>query len=1047
MEQLILAAESDIKEDSPLRPKPKSNDAPEPSGSPRSRMVSARWDPGEACRPIIDEAPVFYPTNEEFEDTLGYIAKIRPQAEPHGICRIVPPACWVPPCPLKEKDIWENAKFSTRIQQIDLLQNREPMKKKKRGRKRKRRNHSKMGTCRRLANSSSGANNASEPDEKFGFQSGSDFTFKDFQLYANYFKECYFRLKDPGEEEKFSNDSYQRRWQPSVEEIEGEYWRIIEQPTDEVEVYYGADLETGSVGSGFPKSSSLTKSDSNQYALSGWNLNNFARLPGSVLSFEGSDISGVLVPWLYVGMCFSSFCWHVEDHHLYSLNYLHWGDPKVWYGVPGNHASALEDTMRKHLPDLFEEQPNLLNDLVTQLSPSILKSEGVPVYRTVQHSGEFVITFPRAYHSGFNCGFNCAEAVNVAPVDWLMHGQNAVELYSLQGRKTSLSHDKLLFGSAQEAVQALAELALHGEETPKCLKWRSVCGKEGVLTKAIKTRIKMEEERLGCLPTHLKLLKMDKDFDSYDERECFSCFYDLHLSAVGCECSRDIYSCLMHSKFLCSCAMDKKFVLFRYTIDELKSLVEALEGESHAIKVWANKRLGMVSTVSSEVCMYEPDMEKDMYKAKNPKEEETSVIGATNNSNLNIPSRPHSHVTSEIVQSESHDVTSGASYGIIENHNHSIDKKLAADNGHKVDQEGSLDLNVEAVSDGNENNLLLKSFLTEEKLCCSGSGTKQGNIGLAGEHNLSQFCVLQTELSSCSRVVAYSGPFNGGKFGIDSNSGKHPNCMVKREIIDSMNRSISLSDESHLMQVFGTTVKLISLGSVAYGKLWCTKQAIYPRGFKSLVSFFSILDPARICSYISEVVDAGFLGPLFKVTLEGHPNEVFTDTTADKCWESILKRLHDEIVRQRSLGELELPPIELLKSINGHRMFGFHLPSVVQAIEAQDLTHQCAEYWNHKGALTSQGRAIKKFKDGSGSSSGNGNTKVFGINLIKQEDDDIGGSCHSLGEMQSILQGLLKRASADELSAMRKLFSSDALCSQWRMTFLALMEEINKAGR
>ncbi|MED6179392.1 hypothetical protein PIB30_000505 [Stylosanthes scabra] len=1012
MEQLILASESDIKEVSPLRPKPKNNDAPEPPGSPRSRKVSARWDPAEACRPMIDEAPVFYPTIEEFEDTLGYIAKIRPQAEPHGICRIVPPACWVPPCPLKEKEIWENSKFSTRIQQIDLLQNREPMKKKKRGRKRKRRNHSKMGTCRRLPNSSSGANNASEPDEKFGFQSGSDFTFKDFQQYANYFKECYFRLKDPDEDEKFSNN----RWEPSVEVIEGEYWRIIEQPTDEVEVYYGADLETGSVGS------------------------------GSVLSFEGSDISGVLVPWLYVGMCFSSFCWHVEDHHLYSLNYLHWGDPKVWYGVPGSHASALENAMRKHLPDLFEEQPNLLNDLVTQLSPSILKSEGVPVYRTVQHSGEFVITFPRAYHSGFNCGFNCAEAVNVAPVDWLMHGQNAVELYSLQGRKTSLSHDKLLFGSAQEAILALAELALHGKETPKCLKWRSVCGKEGVLTKAIKTRIQMEEERLGCLPTHLKLLKMDRDFDSYDERECFSCFYDLHISAVGCECSRDKYSCLKHSKLLCSCAMEKRFVLFRYTTDELKSLVEALEGESRAIEVWVNKRLG-ISTVANEVCMYEADAEKDMYEAKNHKEEETSRIETMNNTNLNTPSRPHSHVTSVIVLSESYDVTSGASYGIIENHNHSIDKKLAADNGHKVDQADSLDLNLEAISDGNENNLLLEGSSIEEKSCCSDSGKKQENIGLVGENNLSHLCVLPTELSSCSRDVHYSGPSNGGKFGIDSNSGRQPNSLVKREIIDTVNRSISSSDESYLMQVFGITVKLISLGSVSYGKLWCTKQAIYPRGFKSQVSFFSVLDPARICSYTSEVVDAGFLGPLFKVTMEDHPNEVFTNTTPDKCWESILKRLVDEIIRRRNLGELELPPVELLKSINGHRMFGFHLPSVIQAIEAQDLTQQFADYWNHRCVLTSLDGANKKSKDGSGSSSGNGNTKVFGINLIKQEDDDTSGSCHSLGEKQSILQGLLKRASSDELSAMHKLFSSDTLCSQWRVTFLALMEEINKAGR
>ena len=28
------------------------------------QQVSARWNPAEACRPIIDEAPIFYPTIE-----------------------------------------------------------------------------------------------------------------------------------------------------------------------------------------------------------------------------------------------------------------------------------------------------------------------------------------------------------------------------------------------------------------------------------------------------------------------------------------------------------------------------------------------------------------------------------------------------------------------------------------------------------------------------------------------------------------------------------------------------------------------------------------------------------------------------------------------------------------------------------------------------------------------------------------------------------------------------------------------------------------------
>jgi hypothetical protein len=37
----------------------------------------------------------------------------------------------------------------------------------------------------------------------------------------------------------------------------------------------------------------------------------------------GVHCVGVMMPWLYVGSCLSAFCWHIEDHSLYSVNYLH----------------------------------------------------------------------------------------------------------------------------------------------------------------------------------------------------------------------------------------------------------------------------------------------------------------------------------------------------------------------------------------------------------------------------------------------------------------------------------------------------------------------------------------------------------------------------------------------------------------------------------------------------------------------------------------------------------------------------------------------------
>lgn len=86
--------------------------------------------------------------------------------------------------------------------------------------------------------------------------------------------------------------------------------------------------------------------DPGYYAATGWNLNNLPFLPSSVLRHVNEEINGVNVPWLYLGMLFASFAWHNEDHFLYSINYMHCGEGKTWYGVPGSHAVEVERAMR-----------------------------------------------------------------------------------------------------------------------------------------------------------------------------------------------------------------------------------------------------------------------------------------------------------------------------------------------------------------------------------------------------------------------------------------------------------------------------------------------------------------------------------------------------------------------------------------------------------------------------------------------------------------------------------------------------------------------------
>lgn len=799
------------------------------------QTVTSQWRPEDACRPVLDEAPAFYPSEEEFKDTLKYIARIRPKAEPYGICRIIPPPSWQPSCPLKQKNAWVNSKFATRVQKINTFQNRESYKKNCSDFKLAKRKKRKLLEAEVLKNSYDGSakTNLFGYHDNFGFECGPDFTLESFEKYANNFKEQYFQT---------------RGGEPSAEEIEGEYWRIIERPTEEIEVLYGSDVETKGFGSGFPTASfdKACTSLEDPYVKSGWNLNNLPRLLGSMLAFESGDISGVSIPWLYIGMCFSSFCWHVEDHHLYSMNYLHCGAPKIWYGVPGKNALEFEVILKKRFPDLFEEQPDLLQKLVTQFSPSLLRKEGLPVYRCLQNAGEFILTFPRAYHSGFSCGFNCAEAVNVAPIDWLPQGQNAVEIYSQQFRKVTISHDKLLLEAAKEAVRAQWKIEFLGQNAVEDFVWKDACSPDGIFAKSLKNRIEMERARREflCPPDSRK---MDADFDANCERECTVCHYDLHLSAIGCSCSPNIYTCLTHSKSLCSCSWSKRFSLHRYEIDDLYTLLDALSGKLSAVHRWGLSHLGL--SLSSSLT--QERLSKSNISREKATELNFSVVGLQNNA--------HSR------------------------------------------EENAIRMDVD--------------------ICCA---TNKEN-----------------PIESLEAVAS-----------VNSNT-ETENKKDGNESISSMGRQ--MTKETKTVQNVNWNVEVLEYGVSLPGKLWSTSEAIFPKGYKSRVKYFSISEPTKKCYYISEILDAGPQGPLFMVKVENCSTEIFVHDSATKCWDLVRERLNNEILSCQFLGKANLPELQPASSIDGLRMFGLTSPSIIQDIEAMDSSHCCTEYWASRSqTLTSQ---------------------------------------------------------------------------------------------
>ncbi|KAG6040071.1 hypothetical protein E4U41_001412 [Claviceps citrina] len=277
-------------------------------------------------------------------------------------------------------------------------------------------------------------------DGQFGFEEGGLYSLKQFQQKANDFKQGYFEKKMPF-------DQTLNCHRPVTEEdVETEFWRLVADLEETVEVEYGADIHCTTHGSGFP---TMERNPKNTYASDPWNLNVLPLHPESLFRHIKSDISGMTVPWVYVGMIFSTFCWHNEDHYAYSANYQHFGATKTWYGIPGEDAEKFEAAMKEAVPELFETQPDLLFQLVTLLTPEQLQKAGVRVYALDQRAGQFVVTFPQAYHAGFNHGFNFNEAVNFAPCDWEAFGSAGVARLQLFRRQPCFSHDELLWTAAE----------------------------------------------------------------------------------------------------------------------------------------------------------------------------------------------------------------------------------------------------------------------------------------------------------------------------------------------------------------------------------------------------------------------------------------------------------------------------------------------------------------------------------------------------------------------------------------------------------------------
>ena len=506
-------------------------------------------------------APEFHPSEAEFADPMRYIRSVVRDVAPYGIAKIVPPPGWRCPFALRADDVH----IETKLQYINRLGEGVP-----------------YGDGRTFAGEAAYRAMADE------FRGAWEARMRDAEL-------------DP---------SLDADW-------ERMYWRLVEGVVQEaVQVEYGNDISTEKFGSAFPTRNGVggstvptaaapapggaagappstdplkikvrrplavypgqprppaappaptpapTDPAHLRYADSPWSLVNLPFAHGSLLRFSRDRINGINVPWLYFGMTFSTFSWHVEDNWLYSINYHHKGHTKTWYGVPPHHRAAFDAALKSMIPERFGEEPELLSQITTMMSPAYLAARGVQVCRLDHHAGEFVVTLPGAYHAGFSNGYNVGEAVNFAVLDWLPAGRACRDHYRDAARQPVIAFDKVLWAFADLGEEARRGLSVPDAELVAREMQLSV-DEEAALRDALKRDGVRFSVRMPSEPP---------DSDEPDmRRKCAACDQPCSMSAVICRCSQERVACPRHHASLCECPPTNKCVVFWASVEELRA--------------------------------------------------------------------------------------------------------------------------------------------------------------------------------------------------------------------------------------------------------------------------------------------------------------------------------------------------------------------------------------------------------------------------------------------------------------------------------------------
>lgn len=176
------------------------------------------------------------------------------------------------------------------------------------------------------------------------------------------------------------------------------------------------------------------------------------------------------------------FAYHVEDLNLYSINYLHAGASKSWYSIKQKDKKRFESLAVSYNVEEHQQCHEFLRHKTKMFSPKKLKEFGIEHNTVVHNAGEFVITFPGAYHAGFNHGLNVAESTNFATPRWFDIGSKAKRCIC-RPHSVNINVSRLETLYLRKEVKELRDVSqFHtnedaGEESRR---YRCVCATDGI---------------------------------------------------------------------------------------------------------------------------------------------------------------------------------------------------------------------------------------------------------------------------------------------------------------------------------------------------------------------------------------------------------------------------------------------------------------------------------------------------------------------------------------------------------------------------------------